>query len=209
MRFWQRPLVAATATTVNAAQPNAATAQGQAQYNANQHPRGADGRFITTGGTVEVLGPGGKPVAEGQVNAIITTPQGPMIQLKNPSTGQVVTVSPSQVQQAPTSIATLSAPGTQVIPPTVSRATSAGRSDARNGVTARTGTDPFGNKADPTLLAAYQAGYKAEQVTLARIAASKAKTAANKAAAANKKAGGSAYISPKSVAPAGFKHYGK
>lgn len=206
MRFWQRPLVAATATTVNAAQP--ATAPGVAQYNANQHPRGADGRFITTGGTVEVL-QNGKPVAEGQVNAILTTPQGPMIQLKNPSTGQIVTVSPSQVQQAPTSIATLSAPGTQVIPPTASRATAAGRADARQGVTARTGTDPFGNKADPTLLAAYQAGYKAEQVTMARIAASKAKTAANKAAAANKKAGGSAYISPKSVAPAGFKHYGK
>lgn len=209
MRVWDLPLVAATTTNVKAG--SAPGAQGATQFNANQHPRGADGTFITTGGTVQVLGPDGKPIAEGQVNAIIQTPQGPMIQLKNPSTGQVLTVAPSQLKQAPQAIAHLSAPGTQVIPGNPTAAASAGRADARRGVTARTGTDPYGNPAAPALLAAYQAAYHDEQVKLQGIAARKAAAAAKKAAAAAKKAsgqaGGSAYKPPRAVKPAGWKHY--
>lgn len=220
MRVWQRPyLAAATPVQTGATAQTQATAQGQAAFNAATHPRGADGKFITTGGTVEVLGPGGKAIAEGQVTAVLTTSSGPKIQIKNPSTGQVFTLSPTQVQQAPQAIATLSRPGTNVIPPTAARAASAGRSDALHGVVPRTGTDPYGNKADPALLATYMAAYKAEQTKLSIAKAKKAVAAAKKAAAAkkksttsataaSKKAGGANYIPPKEVTPKDqFKHY--
>lgn len=175
-----------------------ATAQSQAvanantqsqQFNANSHPRGADGRFIQTGGTVQVLGgPDGKtPIAEGTATVIVTS-QGPMIQVKSPTTGQITTVPPSEVQAAPVSIATLGAKGQQGIPTTPAGAASAARSDARNGIPPRSGKNALGEQANPTIMAAYLAAYKAEQVVLQKQAAAKAKAAANKQKTATNKA---------------------
>lgn len=196
-----RALTAATPVATGATAQSQAVAQSSAQaqqFNQNSHPRGADGRFINTGGTVQILGPNGAPTSEGQ--AIVTvTAQGPMIEVHNPTTGAVTTVPPSQVRQAPVSIATLSSNGTNGIPTTPARATAAGKSDALNGLQARTGVDVLGQKASPALLSAYQAAYKAELAVVATRNAKKAAAAKKKAAAAAKKKTGSKAAAPKAT----------
>lgn len=194
MNLVLRELTAAsmTLTRTGATAQSQAVAQANAssqQFNVNSHPRGADGRFIQTGGTVQVLGgPDGKtPIAEGTAT-VIESSQGPLIQVKSATTGQITTVSPSQIQAAPQSIATLGAKGTQGIPTTPAGAASAARADARNGIPPRSGKNALGEQANPTIMAAYLAAYKTEQALLQKRAAAKAKTAANKAAAAKKKA---------------------
>lgn len=189
----------ATAQTQAIAQ---ATSQAQA-FSAQSHPRGADGRFITTGGTVQILDSNGRPVAEGTVTAVSLTPQGSMIQVKNPTTGATITVPATSVKQAPIPIATLTKPGTQGIPSAPGAAARAGRYDALHGIKQRSGVDALGQHASPALLKAYHAAYVKEQAKVAktalhkRIAAAKKRAAA--AAKAAKKAGGSAYVAPKPV----------
>lgn len=187
--------------------------QSAATFNAQSHPRGADGKFITTGGTVQVLGANGKAVAEGQVISVTTGSTGTHIQIRNPTTGQAMTVTPQQVQQAPVAEATLSAAGTQGLPTNAVAAARAGRQDALKNLKQRSGKDALGQQAAPNLVKAYQEAYAAERAKMVKIAANKAKAAAKKSAAAAKKkaaatskAGSGAYkvVSLKSTAP---KHY--
>lgn len=204
--------LAITAATAMTLQKTGATAQSQqAKTNAQQaqafasaaHPRGADGRFINTGGTVQIVGPDGKPISEGTAQ-VIQTNAGTVIQVTNPTTGQVSTVSPSQVIQAPVSIATLGAKGTQGISTAPGGAARAGAADARLGIPPRSGVDALGQQASKALMDAYTAAYVAQQGKMATAAAKKAAAAAKKAAALAKKnsklAGGSAYNSPITMA---------
>lgn len=165
--------------------------QAVAQQNA-LHPRGADGRFINTGGTVQIVGPDGKPIAEGKAQ-VIQTNAGAVIQVTNPTTGQVSTVSPAQIIQAPVSIATLGAKGTQGIPTGPGAAARAGAADARLGIPPRSGVDVLGQQASKDLMSAYMAAYKTQAAKTAAAAAKKAAALAKKN---SKLAGGSAYNSP-------------
>lgn len=162
------------------------------QQAAALHPRGADGRFINTGGTVQIVGPDGNPISEGKAQ-VLQTNSGPMIQVTNPTTGQVSTVSPSQVIQAPVSIATLGASGTQGIPTGSGAAARAGAADARLGIPPRSGVDALGQQASKALMDAYTAAYKTQAAKTAAAAAKKSAAAAKKS---SKMAGGSAYNSP-------------
>ncbi len=186
-----RTLTAAgpTLTRTGATPQSQAAAQNQQaaqEFNANSHPRGADGRFIQTGGTVQVLGgPNGKtPIAEGQAT-IIQTGQGPLIQVKSATTGQVFTVPPHDIQAAPQSVATLGAKGSQGIPLGAGAPARSGASDARKGIPPRSGTNELGEKADPARLAEYLAAYKATQAKMKVAAAKKAAAAAKKSAKAS------------------------
>lgn len=195
------------------------TAQAQ-QFQAASHPRGADGRFIQTGGTVQVLGgPDGKtPVAEG-VATVIQGANGTMIQVKSPTTGQVITVPPADIQAAPIAEAMLGTKGAQGIPTGPGAAANAGKSDALAGTPPRSGKDVLGQQASPALMQAYVAAYQAEaaKVKAAAVkkaaaaqksAAAKAKAAANKAKSASNKASALA-IGPKSVSTRSARRYYK
>lgn len=192
----------ATGATAQTQQIDAARAQA-GQFAAAAHPRGADGRFITTGGTVQILDSNGKPVAEGQVVSVGMGPQGGIIQVKNPTTGATVSVPSSQIKQAPIAIATLSAKGAQGIPTGPGAAARAARWDAAHGVKPRSGRDALGQKASPALLKAYNDAYRAQAIKTAKANARKAAAAAKKRAAASKKAskkvGAPGYKAPKSV----------
>lgn len=119
-------------------------------FNANQHPRGQGGLFISVGGTVQVIGPGGKPVSQGKVTAI--NPANGQVSVKNSQTGQISTVAPNQLAAAPVSKATITpiaAPSTPV--PASAPAAPSPPSPPSTNATPTTGSPPgTGRRALPT-----------------------------------------------------------
>lgn len=163
-----------------------------ATYNANVHPKGKDGRFITTGGTVQVTNNQGQPIAEGVVQKI--NPDG-SIQIRNGQTHQIQTVPATSVKQAPNVTAHISATVTatnQQIPLNPKDARAQAVLDAQHGKPMRVGDAVSATQATPaSIILAYQNAYKQEANKLARAkAAATKKAAAAKKKAAKKGAGG-------------------
>lgn len=172
-------------------------------FAANDHPRGADGKFLNTGGRVVVAGQNGQPDTEGTVTETYQDQQGNDQAVVKADDGTEKTVPVAQVTQAPTVRASLSSAGS--VPPSPGSARAAARADAKAGLPPRGTRDAYGNVTPADAIAAYNQAYAQEQALVAKQNASKAATLAKKKLAAQKKAAAAARASAKASASAASK----
>lgn len=166
-------------------------------FNPNQHPRGAGGKYIVVGGTVQTLGPTNQPISEGTVTGI--NPQNGLISVKNSQTGQISQVPPAKLTTAPTRQATIF---TNAISPNTNNGLngeaatgqmSSNPKDAKyQGLNdANAGRKPMTN-GSPAALYAYTQAYNQQKARNAAIALRNTAAAARRAVAAKRAAAAAA-----------------